>query len=208
MITAERNRNSKPNTARYTLAFMKGVLLTNRETGAVGPSSRALADAVTRMADLGGRKVLVEYGPGTGVFTEMILQRMDADAELFAFDVNPEFVAATRERCPRAKVFEAGAQQAIDYLREAGHSHCDAIISGLPWTRFPDALQDEILEATWKVLRPGGRFVTFAYATSPLVPSGRKFFLGKLPARFPNVKQSKQIWKNIPPCVVFSADKH
>lgn len=193
--------------AGYTIQFMKGVFANNRTTGAIGPSSPALAEAVTEMADLAGKKVLVEYGPGTGVFTERIIQKMDSDAELYAFEVNNEFVEATRKRCPRAKVICDGAQNAAQHLREAGHEGCDTIVSGLPWTRFPDELQDEILQATWDVLRPGGRFVTFAYATSPLVPSGKKFFRNKLRQAFPNVVQSKEIWANFPPCIVFMGKK-
>ena len=92
-------------------------------------------------------------------------------------------------------------------MAEAGYSGCDTIVSGLPWTRFDDTLQDEILEATYNVLEPGGKFVTFAYAMSPYIPSGRKFFREKLVERFGEVDQSKHIWKNLPPCVVFIAEK-
>jgi phospholipid N-methyltransferase len=159
------------------------------------------------MAALKDQKVIVEYGPGTGVFTEVILEKMDPDAYFLTLDVNPEFVRATQKRCPKAHVVEDSAQNAINYLKEAGHDHCDVIVSGLPWTRFPDELQDDILDATWNVLRPGGRFVTFAYATSPMVPSGKRFFKGKLEDRFSTVEKSKQIWKNFPPCVVFMATK-
>lgn len=203
MITQEKKQNK----LAYTLTFMKEVVRTNRSTGALGPSSRELAEEVTRMADLKGRDVIVEYGPGTGIFTEVIVEKMDPGAYLLTLDVNPEFVRATQRRCPQAHVVEDGAQNAIHHLRKAGHEHCDVIVSGLPWTRFPDELQDEILQAAWDVLRPGGRFVTFAYATSPIVPSGKRFFKEKLEGRFPTVTRSKQIWKNFPPCVVYMADK-
>lgn len=195
------------NCAVFTLTFMKEVLLANRTTGAIAPSGRKLAEAVTEMARLGGEKVIVEYGPGTGVFTEVIMQKKDPDAYFIALEVNDEFVKATRERCPGVMVYEDSAESAIKYLREAGHDHCDVIISGLPWTRFDDALQDSILNATYEVLRPGGRFVTFAYAFSPWVPSGRKFFKGKLPAKFPKTSVSRPVWKNFPPCLVFTAEK-
>lgn len=187
--------------------FMKGVFFANRTTGAIAPSGKKLAEVVTDMAQLQGAKVIVEYGPGTGVFTEVIQQKMDADACFIALEVNPEFVEATRKRCPNIKVYEDSAQHALKYVKEAGHEYCDVIVSGLPWTRFDDALQDEILDATFDALRPGGRFVTFAYATSPLVPSGSKFFEGKLPKRFPKTSVSKPIWDNFPPCLVYIAEK-
>jgi phospholipid N-methyltransferase len=186
---------------------MKGVLFANKTTGAIAPSGKKLAETITAMANLKGAKAIVEYGPGTGVFTEVIEQAKDPDAYFMAMEVNEEFVLKTRELCPRVHVVCDSAQSANKYLREAGYDHCDVIISGLPWTRFPEELQDEILQATWDVLRPGGRFVTFAYATSPWVPSGRRFFKKKLPKRFPRLKVSKPIWQNLPPCLVFIGEK-
>jgi len=149
----------------------------------------------------------VEYGSGEGVFTEAILKKMDPDAYFIAMEVSATLVEATKKRCPTATVVHDGAQNALKHLKDAGFDHCDAIVSGLPWTRFDDALQDEILEATYNVLGSGGRFVTFVYAMSPLFPSGRRFFMEKLPGRFPNVKRVGPIWKNIPPCHVYIGEK-
>ncbi len=190
-----------------TLSFLKEVFRANKSTGAIAPSGRQLADMVTEMAQVSKSKVIVEYGPGTGVFTEAILAKKREDAYFIALEVNEEFVKVTKDRFPQAHVYHDCAQNTRKYLEEAGYSGCDTIVSGLPWTRFDGALQDEILEATFDVLEPGGRFVTFAYAMSPYVPSGRKFFKEKLVERFGEVKRSEHIWKNIPPCVVFIAEK-
>jgi phosphatidylethanolamine/phosphatidyl-N-methylethanolamine N-methyltransferase len=187
---------------------MKEVIRSNKSTGAIAPSGRQLADAVTDMARVHESKVIVEYGPGTGVFTEAIVAKKRPDAHFIALEVNEEFVKVTRERCPGVQVYHDCAQNTRKYLEQAGFNGCDTIVSGLPWTRFDDALQDEILEATYDVLVPGGCFVTFAYAVSPYVPSGRKFFKQKLVACFGSVKRSEYIWKNFPPCVVFIAEKH
>jgi len=191
----------------HTLEFMKEVILSNRDTGAFAPSSRALADVITNIARVSEAKVVIEYGPGTGVFTETILKKLDKDAYFAAFEVNESFVKVLQERFPNTNIYHDGAQNAIKYLREAGHEKCDAIVSGLPWTRFPESLQDEILEATWDILAPGGRFVTFAYSFSPLLPSGRRFLNGKLPKKFGKVIKSPPIWKNFPPCCVYIAEK-
>jgi phospholipid N-methyltransferase len=192
---------------KYTIAFMKEVVLTNRSTGAIAPSSHALAEVVTEMARVSVADVIVEYGPGTGVFTEVIEEKRKPGSYFAAMEINPEFVRATRKLCPNVHVFEDTAQNTIKYLREAGYDGCDCIVSGLPWTRFPEEIQDEILAATYDVLRPGGRFVTFAYAFSPLFSSGRRFFKGKLPAKFPGMHKSPRIWKNFPPCDVYICDK-
>ncbi|MCF6285126.1 MAG: hypothetical protein L3K26_08045 [Candidatus Hydrogenedentes bacterium] len=190
-----------------TLSFLKQVVRANRSTGAIAPSGKQLAEVLTDMAGVSEAKVIVEYGPGTGVFTEAILAKKQLDAYFLALEVNDQFAEITRERFPEAHVVHDCAQNAHVYLKEAGFSGCDTIVSGLPWTLFDDALQNEILEATYNVLEPGGKFVTFAYAMSPYIPSGRKFFREKMVERFGAVGRSKHIWKNLPPCVVFIAEK-
>ena len=182
---------------------MKEVIRENKTTGALGPSSKALAEAVTDIADLSCADIIVEYGSGDGVFTEAIYRKMNRNSYFIAFEVNPVLVTATKRRCPEVVVIHDGAQNTSKYLNEAGYDHCDVIVSGLPWSRFSDTLQDEILEATHKVLRPGGRFVTFAYAFSPLFRPGHRFFKEKLPAKFPGVDRIGPIWKNMPPCHVY-----
>lgn len=191
----------------FTWNFMKGVLAKTRTTGALGPSSHALAEEVTNRAQLENADVIVEFGPGTGVFTEVIQAHKKPDAYFMAVEVNPEFARITRERCPGVHVIEGSAADTPKFLREDGHESCDVIVSGLPWTMFPEELQDLILQAAYDALRPGGRFVTFAYTMSPLFHSGKRFFKGKLPAKFPKVTRSRAIWKNFPPAHVYIADK-
>ena len=53
--------------------------------------------------------------------------------------------------------------------------HVDAIVCGLPWASFSDALQREIMEAMLDVLQPSGQFATFAYWQGLLLPAGRRF---------------------------------
>lgn len=190
-----------------TLAFLKAAIFQNQSTGALVPSSKVLAEHITDLAGLPQAETIVEFGPGTGVFTEVILRKKRPDARFFALEVNEDFVKATRKRCPHVTVYHDSAGNVLKYLEESGLKHCDIIISGLPWTRFDDKLQDEILNATYAALRPGGRFVTFAYLFSLLVPSGRTFFREKLPEKFNYRVRSRDTWINMPPCSVFLADK-
>ena len=74
----------------------------------------------------------------------------------------------------------------------------DAIVSGLPWASFPQSLQTRILDATMKVLRPGGQLVTFAYHTGLLMPAGRRF-QRLLPRYFSKITRGRSVWRNTPP---------
>ncbi len=189
------------------LTFMKEVVRSNKTTGALGPSSKALAEAVTEVAGLSGAKTVVEYGCGEGVFTEVICRKLDPEAFFLSLEVNAALVEVTRKRCPGDLVIHDGAQNTSKHLTQHGKDHCDVIVSSLPWSRFDTALQNEILEATYEVLAPGGRFVTFAYTFSPLFRSGRHFFQDTLPKKFPSVRRVGPIFKNFPPCHIYVAVK-
>ena len=188
----------------HWLEFLKQFLTRNKEIGAVAESSDGLAELITDCASVETAKVVLELGPGTGVFTEKILQKMSDEAVFFALEVNPRFVEATKRRCPQGRVYHDTAVNARKYMDELGVTHCDAIVSGLPWASFSDELQDEILDAVLDVLKPGGTFATFAYLRGDKTEPGQQF-RRKLHDRFSDVELSRTVWKNIPPAFVYRA---
>jgi phospholipid N-methyltransferase len=78
----------------------------------------------------------------------------------------------------------------------------DCIVSGLPWAAFPAALQVKILDEMMLVLKPGGKFVTFAYLHGLPLPPARKF-RALLPRYFTSVGKSPVVWLNLPPAFVY-----
>ncbi|MEE3202454.1 MAG: methyltransferase domain-containing protein [Acidobacteriota bacterium] len=183
---------------------MKQFLTRNKEIGAVAESSDGLAELITDCASVETAKVVLELGPGTGVFTEKILQKMSNETVFFALEVNPRFVEATKRRCPQGRVYHDTAVNARKYMDELGVTHCDAIVSGLPWASFSDELQDDILDAVLDALKPGGTFATFAYLRGDKTEPGQQF-RRKLHNRFSDVELSRTVWKNIPPAFVYRA---
>ncbi|HOQ88920.1 MAG TPA: methyltransferase domain-containing protein, partial [Candidatus Hydrogenedentes bacterium] len=178
-----------------------------KTTGAFAPSSRELADAVTDLAGVNTANIIVEFGAGDGMFTEVILEKKKPEAFFLSLEINPTLAAAAKKRCPGALIIQDSAENVARHLRDAGYDHCDTIVSSLPWTRFEEELQDRLLQAAWDALAPGGKFVTFAYAMSPYIPSGKRFFEGKLPARFGKIERVGPVWKNIPPSLVYMGRK-
>jgi hypothetical protein len=57
-------------------------------------------------------------------------------------------------------------------------------------------LQDKLLATVLDVLKPGGKFLTFAYLQGLLLPSG-SMFRKKLHAKFKKVKTTGTVWLNI-----------
>ena len=182
--------------------FLKNFVFHPNRTGAVAPSSSHLAKLITDAADLEVGQVVLEFGPGTGVFTERILQRLPPDGTFIAFEANPDFARATRERCPEVTVVEDTAARAHEYLKNIGVTHCDRIICGLPWASFDDKLQDQILASIRSILAPGGLFLTFAYVHGVILPAGWRF-RRKLRATFPEVGTTRVVWRNLPPAFVY-----
>lgn len=186
--------------------FLREFLREPLETGAVSPSSPQLADLITDAARLDRASVVVEFGPGTGVFTERILRKLPGTAVFLALEVKERFAEATRRRCPGVTVHLDSAVNVRRYLSALGLDQCDCIVCGLPWASFSNELQDELLQTTLTVLKPGGRFVTFAYLQGLLLPAGQRFKL-KLKTRFRQVTRTDTVWLNLPPAFVYCAVK-
>ncbi|TWU01407.1 class I SAM-dependent methyltransferase [Neorhodopirellula pilleata] len=149
---------------------------------------------------------IVEYGPGTGVFTQAVHRRLHPDANFFAIERSAELARITRAQCPGVEVFEDSAAEVERLCQAKGMQQVDAIICGLPWASFPESLQASILDATMNVLRPGGRFATFAYWQGVVLPAGMRFSK-RLRTSFDSVERSPTVWRNLPPAFVYRCTK-
>jgi phosphatidylethanolamine/phosphatidyl-N-methylethanolamine N-methyltransferase len=174
--------------------------------GAVTPSSNSLAERILESFDFEKLSVIVEYGPGTGVFTRLICKRLGKDTIFFAIEANKSMFNLVINEMPEVKCFHDCASQIKKYLRQYGVNHTDAIISGLPWASFSSELQDKILYEAVSALTEGGQFSTFAYLQGLALPSGRRFHR-KLTQVFTQVETSSVIWFNLPPAVVYRCIK-
>ena len=190
----------------HRLRFLKEFLQHPGSTWSIAESSTGLAELITDAADLSHASVVVEFGSGTGVFTEKILEKVSVDASAIALEINPAFVKETRRRCPQATVFHDSAINTARYLKSAGVEQCDRIICGLPWACFSHSLQNQLLDTVQEVLTPGGKFLTFAYLHGLLLPSGKRF-KKCLSSRFEKIVETPIIWKNLPPAFVYCAER-
>ena len=188
------------------LNFVRQFITHPTQTGAIWPSSAQLAHVITEAAHLPEASVIVEWGPGTGVFTEQILTKISKDALFFAMELNPDFVTATHTRCPNAVIYHDSATNTSKYLKRHDQSLCDSVICGLPWAAFDESLQDALLDTLLDILHPGARFLTFAYLQGLLLPAGRRF-RKKLLSRFSRVTTTRTVWRNTPPAFVYVATK-
>ncbi len=186
--------------------FVRQVLQRPQTTGAIAPSSRAVADTITSLIDFESASTIVELGPGTGVFTEHLVPRLGARTTFFALEINPVFAEATRNRCPQARVYTDSATSLRHYLRANKASHAQYVVCSLPWTIFNEYEQLELLKIVVDSLPPGGEFISIVYLGSQLRSRGRHF-TRILPYLFSNVEKHGPVWCNLPPTQVYRCIK-
>jgi phospholipid N-methyltransferase len=157
------NGKGKPS---KTLLFASNFLQHPRMLGSVIPSSSFLVDQALKEVRWETARVIVEYGPGVGTFTTEILNRMRPDAVLIVFEMNPNFVQYLQSSVtdPRLRVVQGSAGEVETVLRNLGCKEVDYVISGIPFSTMPEAVRDNILSATFSVLKPGGLFVVYQFS--------------------------------------------
>jgi phospholipid N-methyltransferase len=196
----------KPRKKLELFQFVKEYLADPKAVGGFAPSGRDLAELVTEAAGIRTADSVVEFGPGTGVFTEVILRKLRKGAKFGAIEIREDFVKLLKEKFPKTEIFHDSATNVGECLAKLGLKECDCIISGLPFALFEDKLQEELLDAAVSVLKPGGAFVTFTYFYSPTLPAGRKF-KRKLNERFSRVEKTPIVWLNVFPAFAYKAIK-
>ena len=184
------------------LTFLKNFARHPTQVGAIAPSSEALGEMMVDWFDWEKIRNVVEFGPGTGVFTEQIRNRKHPDCNFFSIERSAELAAKTRARCPDVVVYEDSATRVAELCREQSMDQIDAIVCGLPWASFPESLQREIFDAMLTMLPPGGQFATFAYWQGVILPAGIRFSR-RLSETFSSVERSPTVWRNLPPAFVY-----
>lgn len=200
--TKANGRVKKPN-------FLAEFFRSPTSIGAIAPSGKQLCRKMVEMVDMPNVKVAVEYGPGTGPCTEQIIPALAPGAKFFAVELNERLAAACRRRCPTAKVHVRSATEISEICVEEGLAaeNCvDAVFSCVPWASFPEKLQNEILSATMRVLKPGGVMVAFGYHVGLVTPAGRRF-AKLLKKTFRTVERSGPILINLPTAFVYRCVK-
>jgi phosphatidylethanolamine/phosphatidyl-N-methylethanolamine N-methyltransferase len=183
-----------------SLRFFKTFLTSPKQIGAILPSGPALAKQITDPIDFDAAKVIVEFGPGTGSFTRVLLERKKKDTRLIAFEINEEMADFCATEFPDVELVRGSAENLVAFLAEQKITGIDAVVSGLPFANFPVPVQTKILEGVASSLKPGGLFLGFTYFHSSMVPATHRY-RAKLKKMFAHVDRIP-VMKNVPPAYV------
>jgi phosphatidylethanolamine/phosphatidyl-N-methylethanolamine N-methyltransferase len=167
--------------------------------GAISPSSNFLTNKMLENINFEKTRVLVEIGPGTGVFTKKVLSRMQPDSVFLVFELNTDFFQELQTKIVDKRVvfINDSAEKLQEYLDQFNISKVDAIISSLPLSNFYQRLTLKLLRTFQSCLSDTGKYIQFQYSLKQ-----RK----ELKHVFSKVKITFTLW-NIPPAFVYTCSK-
>ena len=144
--------------------FFKRFLQRPFQIASIVPSSRALVERVAAKIDFSRAKVIAEYGPGEGVHSREIARRMRPDARLLLFELDPAFSRDLERQFaddPRIAVLNRNAADLPHEMKARGITHCDYILSGIPFSILKIDKKRALLQSTYDALSPGGSFIIY-----------------------------------------------
>jgi len=163
-------------------------------TGAVMPSSKALARTMANYVDPQSSGPVIELGPGTGPVTEALVKRGIDPKRLVLVEFNPDFCRLLRKRYPAATVVQGDAYRLRRLLGTTMREPAAAVVSGLPLVTKPLRTRLRLISDAMALLAPGAPFIQFTYAMVPPIP---KVLSGI------RAEPSDTIWMNLPPARVW-----
>ena len=177
-----------------SVLFFKRFLKRPLQIASIIPSSQALVERVASKIDFNRARVIAEYGPGEGVHSRALAQRMRPDAQLWLFELDPAFSRdLTRQFAddPRILVINANAGTIRSELAQRGIPFCDYIISGIPFSILEIEKKRNLLRETHDALAPGGAFIIYQvtnelrqHAVDFAPDSDSEYFLQNIPQMF------------------------
>jgi phosphatidylethanolamine/phosphatidyl-N-methylethanolamine N-methyltransferase len=176
------------------MQFIRSWIEKPLSTGAVMPSSKALARTMARYVDPRSSGPVIELGPGTGPVTEALVQHGVDPARLVLVEFNPSFCRLLRTRYPAATVVQGDAYRLRRLLETLVREPAAAVVSGLPLVTKPLRTRLRLIADANGLLGPGAPFVQFTYAMVPPIPKA----LSGIKA-----EASELIWMNLPPARVW-----
>ncbi|GAA0316362.1 rRNA adenine N-6-methyltransferase family protein [Sphingomonas oligophenolica] len=177
------------------LMFIRAGLAKPRQVGALLPSGAALARLITSEIRPSGGGV-IEFGPGTGVFTRALIDRGIREEDLTLVEASEHFAPILRRCFPAARLLQCDAARltASDLL--SVQPVC-AVVSGLPLLNMPFRKVFAIVATAFGHLGAGGALYQFTYGRRCPIP---RPILDRLGLKAVPIGRAV---RNVPPATVY-----
>ena len=171
----------------------------DKKVGAAFSTSKHVIKKMLGSIDFDKAKSLVEYGPGKGVITTHLLERMRKDAVLFVFETNEIFIKELSNiKDKRLVIINEDAEHARTILKNRYKiSEVDYVISTIPFTFFDRKKRMRVISKTHHLLNENGKFITYQYTWLIYQLIKQKFHQTRVMAAV----------LNIPPAIIFTGIK-
>lgn len=161
-------------------------------TGAISPSSPALAKMMARYVDPRSIGPIVELGPGTGPVTQALLERGVAEERLVLVEYDPDFCDLLARKFPKARIIQGDAYRFFE--TDEAVAGAAAIVSSLPLFTKPEETRISLVEKALERADDDAPFIQFTYAVVSPLPLDE--------ARV-EAHVSPRVWLNVPPARVW-----
>ncbi|OBU07587.1 class I SAM-dependent methyltransferase [Morganella psychrotolerans] len=144
---------------RSYYAYIRKFIVSPATMGTIAPSSRWLCRAMVRHVNWAETQNFAELGAGTGVITRQILEQMNPQANLDAYEIDPYFVSLLNKfQDDRLGIFSDSAEKL--------NRPYNVIFSGLPFLSIDRRTGLRILKAVRDNIEVSdGQFILFQYTT-------------------------------------------
>lgn len=184
--------------------FLKRFLKNPFQVASIVPSSKTLIRRVADKLDHSRPRIIAEYGPGEGCHTREIVRRMHPESKLLLFELDHELSGHLTTQFaadPRVSVHHMDCAKLPEVLAQRGLTHCDYVVSGIPFSILEKAKKREILENTHAALAPEAHSAFIIYqVTNELRTRGHCDHFEKA--------ESQYCLVNLPPMFVTKFYKH
>lgn len=180
-----------------SLLFLLQYITKPRTVGAIMPSSKHLAEKMIDTINFGSAKYIVEYGPGTGVFTDKLIARRNNNTVILLIEYNYEFFLSLVKKYKdedNLYVIHGSAENVDVHLANYNIPYVDYVISGLPFASLSKNMSSTILRKTKTILKKDGRFITFQYT----------LFMKQYINQYFNIIDVDKEYRNIPPAYILN----
>ena len=145
------------------MSFFRSMFRNYRTVGAISPSSRFLYKKMISPMDLAHDIHIVEFGAGSGTFTDALLKKITSGSSLSIFEIDPLFIKKLQlkyKNDKRVVVYSVGAEESTKFF---GAGSIDYILSSLPFGLMDEVVVLRILESAKHILKSSGKFIQFQY---------------------------------------------
>lgn len=177
-----------------TIQYMK-TFCKDKGIASITPSSTFAVKRICNKIDFTKDRVIVECGPGNGVFSFALLRRLNSGSKLILIEANRDFAGYLNRRIRdrRVAVFHDNAINIHSIVNQCEIKTADYVILGIPFSFSDHGQNHSIIAHCKQALKKGGKLLVYQY--SPRI----KKYLRK---HFDHIHLEMEVF-NIPPLFIF-----